>query len=89
VGAFTAASWLTKKEDEAKATVSQALESESANTIHTNDLHHVQLSLDRIEAAQGETAKAMTDMKEAIVAGQNSSKDAIVQAILTEIIKLK
>ena len=87
MGAFTAASWLTKKEDEAKATVSQALE--SANTIHTNDLHHVQLSLDRIEAAQGETAKAMTDMKEAIVAGQNSSKDAIVQAILTEIIKVK
>ncbi len=87
MGAFTAARWPTKKEDEAKATVSQALE--AVNTIHTNDLHHVQLSPDRIEAAQGETAKAMTDMKEAIVAGQNSSKDAIVQAILTEIIKMK
>ena len=81
IAAITASRWVTKKEDGAKAIIADVLS--KMDTIRSNDLHHVQLSLDRMEAAQGKTAEAMTDMKESIVAAQNSSKDAIVQAILT------
>jgi hypothetical protein len=65
----------TKKEDEVRATVGEALK--ALETLRTNDLHHVQLSVDRLEVPQGETTEAMVDMKEAIVQSVNQSQTAI------------
>ena len=81
VFAVTASRWYTKKEDEAKATIAQALA--SVETLRTNDLHHVQLSMDRLELGQNKAIEAMTEHKDAIVNATVASKDAIVQAILT------
>ena len=78
---FGAARWLTKKEDEFKAGMTAA--KAELEVIKTNHLHHMQESLNEIKQAQIDMVKEMGDQTKDIVAATNSSKDAIVNAILT------
>jgi len=81
IGAFSAARWLTKKEEAMKSGANEL--KTQLETIRDNHLHHIQVLLDDLKNGQDKTTEAMVDTKEAIVSAQNSSKDAIVQAILT------
>lgn len=81
VGAFTVARWLTKKEDEVKAGIAEA-KAELA-TLRTNDLHHIQGTLDEIKTGQEKVAQAAERHKSEIVAAITASQTAIVQAIMT------
>ena len=81
VAAVTAARWYTKKEDKAKATISEALQ--QVETLRTNDLHHVQETLEGIKTGQEKGFEAAERHKSEIVAATITSQTAIVQAILT------
>jgi hypothetical protein len=76
-----AARWYTKREDAAKAVVSDALK--QLETIRTNDLHHIQGTLDEIKSGQEKGFEAAERHKSEIVAATVTSQTAIVQAILT------
>jgi hypothetical protein len=90
-GAWIVARWYTKKEDEAKTIVASALE--KLETLRSNDLHHIQLSLttmqevaekhhDAEERHQEAMIEALRDSQIAICTAIQSSQTAIVQAII-------
>jgi hypothetical protein len=79
--AFAAARWITKKEDAAKSLFAGI--QRELSTLRDNHLHHMQESLDRIEQGQSKMIETLNLHTREIVASQNQSTTAIVQAILT------
>ena len=73
--------WYSKKESDVKASFSTAMG--TLTNIRDNHLHHLQVSLNDIKAGQDRATEQMTEHTAAIVAAQNASKDAIVQAIIS------
>jgi hypothetical protein len=73
--------WYNKKEEAAKAIVADALQ--KMETIRTNDLHHIQGTLDEMKSGQEKGFEAAERHKSEIVAATVTSQTAIVQAILT------
>jgi hypothetical protein len=79
--AFMASRWLTKKEDEARAVVAEALA--KVEQIRTNDLHHIQTTLTDMKDSAQRHYDSEERHQEDLVAAMNSSKDAIVNAIIS------
>jgi hypothetical protein len=77
---FGASRWLTKKEDELKGMLDGA--KGEFELLKTNHLHHLQQSLDEIKGGQDKLTEAAERHQGNMVLAINSSKDAIVQAIL-------
>ena len=78
---LTAYRWYNKKEEAARGVVAEVLQ--KMDTLRTNDLHHVQLSLDEIKNGQEKGFEAAERHKSEIIAAMVTSQTAIVQAILT------
>ena len=80
-GAFGFSRWITKKEQEAKASV--ATVAASVENLKENHLHHIQESLDGIKTGMGKMADQATENTRDIVTAIRASQDAVVSAILT------
>ena len=81
LGAMGVTKWYYKKEAQAKATVATVLG--AVETLRTNDLKHMNDTLQEMKTCQEKMAESADRHQEALLAATNSSKDAIVQAILT------
>lgn len=72
--------WVANKEQEARASLAGM--AASIENLKDNHLHHIQETLDGIKTGQGKMAEQMTENTRDIVAATNSSKDAIVAAVI-------
>jgi hypothetical protein len=81
LAAWKISRWLSKKEADVKESFTAAMR--TLTNIRDNHLHHVQLTLDEIKVGQDRATEQTAENTSAIVAAQNASKDAIVQAIIS------
>jgi len=79
-GALGLGRWMTKKQQEAQLAVTTVVA--SVENLKTNHLHHIQGTLNEIKSGQDKVVEQMGENTRDIIAAQNSSKDAIVNAIL-------
>ncbi len=80
LGALGLGRWMTKKQQEAQLAFGTVVT--SIDNLKTNHLHHIQETLDGIKVGQDKFVEQMGENTRDIIAAQNSSKDAIVNAIL-------